>query len=313
MKPGLVIGALILLMGCSERKIEQPEKTGISFQMVTEGAERFEDYIHTLNIYAFRRQADGSYVYYRTVNLLNQEEIAALKEGSVDGSSKFLEMNLPVGSYEICMVGNVPENLAEGWVEGITTPDEGIISGNPHGQDSVYFVGNEKVKIVGNWGTPLKVTLNRVVSKLVLVLYEVPVQIDSVRLTLGNLATEFSIAGLPVGAGKEIVQDYPVRNTADGKDTIVGELVTLPSLSGGSPMQITFYAKNGQEKTKEMPIQTLLPNKYVRIVGVVSDTPGGLLRFEINVKLLLIDYFYKQSLPDFVLKHGGTSMRIEQH
>lgn len=302
MKPGLVIGALILLMGCSERKIDQPEKTGISFQMVTEGAERFEDYIHTLNIYAFRRQADGSYVYYRTVNLLNQEEIAGLKDGSVDGSSKYLEMNLPVGSYELYMVGNVPEDLADGWVEGTTTPAEGKIRGNLQGQDSIYFVGSVEVQVVGSVGPPLKVTLNRVVSKLVMVLYEVPVQIDSIRLTLTNLATEFSISGLPSGAGKKIVLDYPVRNMADGKDTIIGELITLPSLPGGSPLQLTFYAKNGQKKTKEMPVQTLLPNKYVRIVGVVNDKPGGLLSFEINIKYLLTDYYYKQTLPDFVLK-----------
>lgn len=302
MRTAIIFGTMILLMACSERKIEQPEETGVRLQMATEGAERFEDYIHTLNIYAFRRQADGSYVYYRTVNLLNQEEIAGLKDGSADGNSKYLEMNLPVGSYELYMVGNVPLNPADGWVEGTTIPAEAEIKGNLHGQDSVCFVGKAGVRVDGSWGTPLKVTLNRVVSKLVLVLYDVPVQIDSVRLILRNLATGFNITGLPVGAGKEIVQNYPVRNMAAGKDTIVGELVTLPSLPGGSPLQLTFYAKNGQQKTKEMPIQTLLPNKYVRIVGVVNDSPGGLLSFEINVKLLLTDYFYKQSLPDFVIK-----------
>lgn len=302
MKCGVIIGLFCIIIGCSDKKIEQPENTGVNLQMATEGAERFEDYIHSLHISAFLKQADDSYVYYRTIANLEQEEIAALKDGSPQGNSKFFAMTLPVGMYEIYMVGNAPANLSAGWIVGKTTPAECKITGNSRGQDSVYFLGSLQVKIVSTPLTPLKVTLNRAVSKLVLVLYEVPVQIDSVRVALGNLATDLSIDGMVSGAGKEIIQNYSVRKiTSASKDTIVGEIITLPSLIGGSPLQLTFYAGNGQEKIKEMPVQTLLPNKYLRIVGIVNDTPGGLLSFEVNVKLYLSDYFYEKTLPDFVI------------
>lgn len=298
---------LLIVMGslgisCSDKKLRQPGETNLEVRMLTDGAERFEEYIHSLNIYAFRKQSDDSYVYFQTIAQLNEKEIAGLEDGSANGNSKYFKMNLPIGIYEIYMLGNVSRDLASDWVEEVTTPADCRIEGNAHGEDSVCFLGNIQVKIIASPSSPLKVTLNRIVSKLVLVLYEVPIQIDSVRLVLGNLATDFSLDGTPGGMGKEIVRNYSVRKTTSTvKDTLVGEIVTFPSLTGGSPLQLTFYAANGQEKVKDMPIQTLLPNKYLRVVGVVSDTPGGLLNFELNVKVYLSDYFLERPLPDFVL------------
>lgn len=297
-----IIGLLLFGIGCSNGKIKQPETTGMDLKLAIEGPVRFEDYIHSLNIYAFRKLADNSYVYDRTMAELNGTEIADLQDASANGNSKIFRMNIPVGTYEIYMVGNIPGSLSAAWTEGVTTPSEAKTPTNLPPQDSVFFLGSTTVVVVTDQQPPVAVTLKRAVSKLVLVLYGVPVQIDSVSMSLGNLASAISLDGSLSGEPRQINRSFVVRKTpATVKDTIVGEIITLPSLAGGSPLQLTFYAGNGQEKVKDMPLQVLLPDKYLRVVGVISDNPGGLLSFEVNMNFVLVDNFLDKTLPDFVL------------
>lgn len=293
---------LITGIACSDPSLKQSEDTNLNLRLATTGASRFEDYIHTLNIYAFKKTGSGGFVYAETLAELDAEGITGLQDGSAKRDAKLFNMNLEVGTYQIFMIGNAAGRLSANWTEGITTPAEVVISGNPGGQDSVFFLGHVETVISSSFRPPVPVTLNRIVSKLVFVLYGVPVQIDSVRLNLGNLASEVSIDGTFTGTGKMFVKSYPVRkNTAGVKDTIVGEVVTLPSLAGGSPCQLIFYSRNGQKRVKEMPVQTLLPDKYLRMVGIMNDNPGGLLDFEVKLKSYLVDYWYDKTLPDFVI------------
>lgn len=302
MRWGFVIGFLVLLMGCSTGKMDLPEEGNVRLQMATHEVGPFENYIHSLGIYAFRKSADHSYVYSRTLAELEEGEIAGLQDGSVKGDSKLFKLNLPVGTYELYMIGNAGKRFSEGWVEDRTVPSECKLTANPHGQDSVFFLGKTTVVVVTDQRPPIEVTLERAVSKLVWVLYGVPLEIDSVQVSLGNLATEIDINGIPSGKGKVISEISRVnRSVASVTDTLVGEIVTFPSLGEGAPLQLTFYAENGQEKIKEMPLQTLLPNKYIRVVGEIDDGPGGLLQFEIKVRLLIFDYFLERPLPDFTL------------
>ena len=302
MRGWAVIGCLALLSACSDGKVKPPEPTGLSLEMATEGAAGFEDYIHSLDIYAFRKLADGSFVYYQTLAQLDADGIRALADGSGEGDTKVFGIDLPVGTYEICLAGNAAGKMSGELLVGTTTPADVTIAGNEDGQDSVCFLGKTRVAIVTDQRPPLRVVMNRAVSKLVMVLYGVPVQMDSVGLTLGNLASAVNLDGGLSGSGKTVRETYTVRKSAtQQKDTIVGGIITLPSLAGGSPLQLTFYAENGQRKVKEMPVQTLLPDKYIRLAGVIDDKPGGLLSFEVKLKLFLVDYWLETTLPDFIL------------
>lgn len=293
-----------LLFCCSDPKIEQPEEAALNLQMATEGINRFEDYIHSLNIYAFRKKADNSYVYYRTLAELDAAGVAGLTDASTQGDAKLFDAELAVGTYEIYFVGNAAGRLSGDLVEDVTTPRELTIQGNPGGQDSVYFLGKLLTTIVSDQRPLDQIILNRVASKLVLVVYGVPVEIDSVSLSLGNLASQFNIAGNFGGEAKTVTKTFPVRKVETAqKDTIIGEVVTLPSLTDGSPLQLTFYAGNGQKKVKIMPIQNLLPNKYLRVAAIINDNSDGLLNFEVNLKLFLFDYWLEQTLPDFILNN----------
>lgn len=293
---------IVLLLCCSDPKLEQPEEAGLSLQMATEGISRFEDYIHSLDVYAFRKKGDNSYVYHRTLAQLDAAGVAGLKDASTQGDAKLFDAELAVGTYEIYFVGNAAGRLSGSLVEEVTTPGELTIQGNAGGQDSVYFLGKLSTTIVSDQRPLDRIILSRVASKLVLVVYGVPEQIDSVSLSLGNLATQFSIDGTFSGEAKSVNKTFLVRKAETiQKDTIVGEVVTLPSLAGGSPLQLTFYARNGQQKVKTMPVQALQPNKYIRVAAIINDNPGGLLSFEVNLKLFLFDYWLAENLPDFVL------------
>lgn len=302
MKYWIWLLGFIWMTGCSQKKIESPEGTGFSLQMATEGVGRFEEYIHDLNIYAFRKTAEGSFVYSRTLAILYAEDIARLEDGSAKGDSKWLNTSLAVGTYEIYAVANAAGYFNGKLTENVTTPEELTIAGPLNGQDSVYFLGHTLVQVITEYMTPVKINLSRAVSKLVLVLYDVPVQIKAVKMSLSNIARKISINGKLSSESKIINQDFKVlMDTGSPRDTIVGEIITLPSLAGGAEMQLTFYAENGQEKVKKMPVQYLLPDKYVRVTGRIDDSPGALLSFEVRFRLFLFDYWLDKVLPDFVL------------
>ena len=297
------LACLLLVVACSDKKVESPEGVEGNFRMAVEGAGRFEDYIHDLSVYAFRKTATGTYVYDKTIAELDAANISALKNASAKGNAKYYPFTIGVGTYDLYFVGNAAGKISSGWQEGVTTPEEIWIEGNAGGTDSVYFLGHTVETIATEYGPPVEVTLNRMVSKLIVVLYGVPVQIDSVGVTLGNLASAVSLDGKLKGPGREIVRKYGVSRIADNqKDTIVGEFLTLPSLEGGASFRILFHTVNGQEKQKEMPAQELLPNRYTRVVGIIEDSEEGLLNFEVKLRYVLFDYWLDHQLPDFILK-----------
>ena len=70
---------MFLLAACTTPKIEPPEQTNLNVRMAVEGADKFEHYIQSLTIYAFRRTADQTYVYDSTLAVLDSAGIAVLK------------------------------------------------------------------------------------------------------------------------------------------------------------------------------------------------------------------------------------------
>lgn len=289
--------------GCSQKNIEMPEEGRFSLQLATAEASRFEDYIHSLNVYAFRKTAEETFVYAATLAELEAADIAALADGSERGNSKILPIDLAVGTYAVYAVGNAAGFLRGSLTEDLTRPEDLFIYGPENGEDSIYFLGHTVAQMVTEFMSPVSIELNRAVSKLVLVLYGVPGQVKTVDMTLGNLAQGINLAGGLTPESKTITRSYPVKplNGAE-KDTLSGAVVTLPSLGKGATMRLSFYAEDGEEVSKEMPLQTLLPDKYVRVSGHIDDKPGALLSFEVKFRLIMYDYWLDRDLPNFVLE-----------
>ena len=67
MKLWMIAVWLITGIACSDPPLKQPADTNLNLRLATTGASRFEDYIHTLNIYAFRKTVSGDFVYAETL------------------------------------------------------------------------------------------------------------------------------------------------------------------------------------------------------------------------------------------------------
>lgn len=92
---------MFLLAACTTPKIEPPEQTNLNVRMAVEGADKFEHYIQSLTIYAFRRTADQTYVYDSTLAVLDSAGIAVLEGGGGTGYDKVFKMNVAVGDYRL--------------------------------------------------------------------------------------------------------------------------------------------------------------------------------------------------------------------
>ena len=79
---------MFLLAACTTPKIEPPEQTNLNVRMAVEGADKFEHYIQSLTIYAFRRTADQTYVYDSTLAV---SELQYWKEAGERGMIRSLK------------------------------------------------------------------------------------------------------------------------------------------------------------------------------------------------------------------------------
>lgn len=295
----------VFLLSCSSNTIEAPEEHRVNLSIFTEGVGNFSDYIHSLAIYAFRLTANGEYVYNRTLADLTAREIDELEDVSDRGNAKYYKGKLEVGTYELYFVGNAAGNISGDFREGITRPEDILIRGSNNGQDSIYFLGKLPLRVVTDYATPYSVTLGRMVSKVILVLDGLPSQIASVRLTLGNVASSYNLLGTLSLPGTTVEKTFINTNTDVGKrDTVVYELLTLPTAGTRTPFTLTFTSRSGIEKVKELPLLVLLPDKYFRLSGTIDSSPGALLSFNMTVTLFIFDKWGEDVLPDFTVKNS---------
>lgn len=298
---------LLAVLACSPSKTESPEEEGmgLSLRLAATGVNQFESYIHSLSVYAFRLVAGGSYVYDRTLAELDAEGIRALTDVSGKGDTKFFRTSIPAGEYQFFVVGNADGKMKVNFEKDVTQPGEVLLRGDMAGQDSVYFIGNTMAKIIGSV-PPVEITLNRAVSKLVGVLHGVPSEVDSIRIELRNIARYIAIDGTIPEDSVVVTKNIGVNGTdIYTKDTVVFEMITLPTTGTASPFFMTFRVKSGQQKTKEMPSLQLLPDKYIRVNGIINDEPGALLSFKIAIHLFIFDRWVDRTIPDFILKPAG--------
>ena len=293
----------IFLWSCSSHTVDMAEEHRVDLNMITEGAGNFSDYIHSLVIYAFRLTANGDYVYDRTLADLTYEEIEALENVSGRGNAKYYKEKLAVGTYELYFVGNATRNISGDFREGVSRPEDIAIEGNDNGQDSVYFLGKLPLRVVTDYYAPYSVTLKRTVSRVIVVLDGVPSQVASIRLTLDNVASSYDLTGQVSRLGTTVEKTFINTNTdVNKRDTVIYELLTLPTAGTRSHLSLTFTSKSGVEIVKEMPSLFLVPDKSFRLSGTINDLPGALLSFEMAVSLLIFDKWGEDVLPDFTVK-----------
>lgn len=290
---------ILLAVACSSPDSPAKQETSVVVNMATVGVANFGHYIRHLSVYAFRREAGGGYVYHKTLATLDSAGIAALENVSDRGNAKFFTTSLEVGNYELYFVGNAAGNTTGEFNEGVTLPSDILLEGKGLGVDRVYFLGRLPLLVVTSSINPAEVMLHRIASKLVVALYGLPQQVASVRLSVGNIAAAYSLAGQPSG---DVVTVERVFGNTNSRDTVFYELLTLPTSGTLSPFSITFRSVSGEERTKEMPGLLLLPDKYIRVTGVISDDPGALLSFDIAVNVLIFENWGEEQLPDFPIK-----------
>lgn len=296
------IGWIVLLAACTVKKADLPEETGVSVQMATEGADKFENYIHSLNIYVFRQDAGGDYTYFSTLAELDSLGIQQLQDGSARGDSKLFTARLAVGKYQLFFVGNGAGRIRGNLQENVTRPEDLLIYGNTGGEEKVYFLGNAVASVVAATAVPLKVTLKRAVSKLILVLEEVPSQIAAISLTIDKIAAGMSINGKLTDSAVVIEKTFERKDNGSGlKDTVVYSLLTFPTIGAASPFSVTFRSVMGEEVRKEMPSLVFLPDKYIRVTGIINAAPGALVSFGLTVSYFIFDFWQDIVLPDFSL------------
>ena len=202
----------------------------------------------------------------------------------------------------IFFVGNANGRIEGKLIPGVTLPQEIVIPGRDDGNEDIYFLGNVYVRIVTEFMEPVSITLSRAVGKLILVLRQVPAQLDSIRMQIGHIASEIGIDGTVSETSTTIRKAWKLDSiNAELKDTVVLQAVTMPTMTTSSPFQLTFITQAGQEKTKDMPPLIFRPDKYIRLTATINDDPGAWLSFNLAVTYFIFDYWENKYLPDIPL------------
>lgn len=297
MKFFLLIIIFSFVLACSSGPSLKAPDEGISvdLQMLATGGSNFEDYIHSLGIYAFTFSSEG-YIFYKILAQLDQNAIQQLEDVSSRKNSKLFTATLPVGDYEFYFLGNVPEKDVSIPQPGVSRPSDIFINCLNGLPDGSYFLGVSSVRVVAdNSYSPISVTLNRIVSKLVIALYGVPASIDTIGVTLGNITSRIGITGALTTDTVTARSFFPVV-MAGVSDTVVYEMLTLPTAAGVSPMSLIFHSKSGEVGVRQLPDVSLLPDKYIRVTAKIVNDPVG----NVNVEPGL---FFNGDFPE-VSKHN---------
>lgn len=298
MKFFLVLVGLCFVAACSDDADDTKQSSGnLRLAMAVETSGSLNMYIRSLSVYAFRRQENGTYVFFRSLAELNGEDIQNLEERQEKAvSSKILHIELPVGNYRLYVVGNAAVKREEGG----TSPSEFYMQ-NP-GTDLVIsgFVGEAETS-VGETLATVPVVLKRVVSRLYVSIEEIPYQIDSVMITMNGLADRIYLDGTPGGKEREVSYTYLVKNeTVYTTYDLHSDFLTFPSLADGSVLNLTFLSRSGEKRTKAIDVQ-MVPNRYVYIRARIGYGEDALLSYDYSVLYFFAWDWRDIDLPGFVL------------
>lgn len=134
----------ILLAACSDDTSSLPaNRKMIRLSMSTRGIYDFATYIRDLQIFAFKQDTKGEYVFYDKLADLNEQEIRELEEGKSPGTtyteSKLLDTELEIGKYRFYFVGNARAESGGILQEGITRPSDVWLNYPETGLSLPYF------------------------------------------------------------------------------------------------------------------------------------------------------------------------------
>ena len=241
----------------------------VKIEMAMENGVSFEEYIHSLAVYAFQQTDDDSFVYYRKVADLTAEDIHNLEPGMLSGEdTRTLKMTLPAGLYRFYYLAN---DLANEYVAPPRggSVEQGYLPFPPEGLKQTYFTGEVEMKPDAAEGTPLFVILGRVVSRLTVVVTDMPEPIDTVRYRLSGIASRLLLTEKTSGDTTSYAGIYPRRVFATA-DTVISRLLLFPSAWSELTLQFTSGGVVAKEKT--IALSGLIPDNDVIITGHWEET-----------------------------------------
>lgn len=294
------------MIGCSDPL--SPYTAGsnvVRFSMAFQSINDFPTSIGLLTIYAFKENEKGKYVFYRKLAELNRDAIRQLETAPSPGEnyteSRLFPAELTVGNYRLYVVGNGQVEGVESLQVGVSEPFDLYFTYPENGLYWAYFLGEAEVN-AENDNPVVQIELHRVVSRVFLKLYSVPYQIDIVRMSIKNMVSRIHLNGMYSGITHSRQEIFKMKNESVYlQDTILFDLYTFPSAQDSSRLELIFQAKNGQERTKWIPLQ-LEPDRYLYLTGEVNSACGALVSFEFSCVYFFVWDWRNIVLPEFPLK-----------
>lgn len=300
----------LLLLGfffwqCSD-DTSLPENHGQNrLSIAVRGGEDLADFIGSLKIYAFRSDGTEDYVFYRMLADLDKQAIRNLQQAGVSGENatkpRLLNVELPVGDYRLYLIGNTGPAPGVPLEEGITRPEAVYLKYPEDGLYWSYFLGSSFLS-VGESARNVPVELDRVVSRVFLKIQGIPEAIDTIRISVENIAGQVSLEKEYSGAVSTPEETFQIKHDPQFLyDTLLFDAFTFPSVEGSSVLKLLFYAKSGEIREKKIPLQ-LLPDRYVYMTAGIDHAWGALLSFEFTFLYFFAWDWRNMVLPDFSLK-----------
>ncbi|WP_273133825.1 hypothetical protein [Culturomica massiliensis] len=295
----------ILLAACSDDTSSLPaNRKMIRLSMSTRGIYDFATYIRDLQIFAFKQDMKGEYVFYDKLADLNEQEIRELEEGKSPGTtyteSKLLDTELEIGKYRFYFVGNARAESGGILQEGITRPSDVWLNYPETGLSLPYFLGQTETA-VGEVIETVAVELHHVVSRLFIKIDGVPLEIDTIRMSVKNIDRRITLEGEYSEPGDAPAEVFIVKNEKPHQQvTALFDLYIFPSAGETSEIELVFHARNGEERTKLVPVE-LLPDRYVNLFATINSSYGALLSFEFTCVYFFAFDWQNIVWPDFPL------------
>lgn len=294
------------IAGCSDSSALYPSgpkevHLSMSFQSISD----FPASIGLLTIYAFKENEQGKYVFYRKLAELDRNAIRQLETAPPPDEnyteSRLFHSELAWGNYRFYVIGNGQVKGTESLRVGVSEPFDLYFTYPEDGLYWAYFLGKAEMKAESvNLTVPIE--LHRVVSRVFLKLYSVPYQIDIVRMSIKNMVSRIHLDERYSGITHSEQQVFKMKNeNVYLQDTILFDLYTFPSARDSSSLELIFQAKNGQEKTKQIPIQ-LEPDRYLYLTAEINSACGALVSFEFSCVYFFPWDWRNIVLPEFPLK-----------
>lgn len=291
------------LASCLDEPVKSPVESGyLHLSLAVEGNGKLDNYVQSLSVYAFQQNTNGEYVFYKKIAELSKDEISELADGNSDENhtlAKLLRIELPIGWYRFYFVGNADVEVDREPEPGVTLASSFYILYPDTGLYDSYFLGETAAEVGGV--ADISVILRRTVSRLFMKIEDIPSQIDSVYVSLKNVAGSITIAGSLGDDTVSIDCVYLVkRENVYSTYTLLVDLMSFPTLKGEGRLDLTFLSLSGERRTKIIDVN-LQPDKYLYLSAKINREDNSLLSFDVLLTLFFGWDWRTINGQDFVL------------